>query len=248
MLMTSPWRRIQSWTFSPLTFVPLVLSRSVSTSLSLVFLDLDVKAADAIVVELDGVAFFAADGDRRGQVVVDLSPIGPIQCPQRHQCHRELLFLIKARDCPRRVTPRSAWPACPGSVRAAVRRVAAEPAARHRSTSTGVNRAEHKRPSPDVFSPIQCTAPTAALKGGRRPPRFRRFPPAATPWLITCRRNGSQAASGPGVGLSTTRSAEPRRDRPPPRGMVFLQGSSVTDTADVIAERKATIMDSPHPY
>ena len=47
--------------------------------LLVVLLDLQVEAADALVVELDGVALLAADGDRRGQVLERASPIGPVQ-------------------------------------------------------------------------------------------------------------------------------------------------------------------------
>ena len=79
---------MRSCTSSPLTRVPLVLSRSVSTSLPLVFLDFDVEAADPLVVELNGVAFFAADRHRRGQLFEHAAPVRPIQNSQRHVSHR----------------------------------------------------------------------------------------------------------------------------------------------------------------
>jgi hypothetical protein len=47
--------------------------------LVLIFLDLDVEAADALVVELERVSLFAADGDRRGQLVIDTAAIGPVE-------------------------------------------------------------------------------------------------------------------------------------------------------------------------
>jgi hypothetical protein len=39
------------------------------------------EAADPLIVELDAVPFFAADGDRRGEFVVDATAIGPIENP-----------------------------------------------------------------------------------------------------------------------------------------------------------------------
>ena len=51
--------------------------------LVLVFLDLQVEAADPFVVELEGVAFLAADGKRRGHVGEDSPPVGAVQYSQR---------------------------------------------------------------------------------------------------------------------------------------------------------------------
>ena len=46
--------------------------------LLVIFLNLDVVAADAFVVELDGVAFFAADGDWRHEIGEDAPSIRAI--------------------------------------------------------------------------------------------------------------------------------------------------------------------------
>ena len=53
----------------------------------MVHLDPQVHAADAFVTELNGVAFFTTNGDRKFDVVVDLSPIGTVEyskCDRRH--------------------------------------------------------------------------------------------------------------------------------------------------------------------
>ncbi len=55
-----------------------------------VLLDLQMKAADALVVELDGVAFLTADGDGRGDIVEDATSIGTVQYPQRDQGHTRI--------------------------------------------------------------------------------------------------------------------------------------------------------------
>ena len=49
--------------------------------LAVVLLDLEVEAADPLVVELDGVAFLAAHGQRRGNAVEVSPAIGPVQNP-----------------------------------------------------------------------------------------------------------------------------------------------------------------------
>ena len=49
--------------------------------LAVVFLDLQMEAADPLVVELDGIAFLAADGQRRGNVVEVPPAIGAVQNP-----------------------------------------------------------------------------------------------------------------------------------------------------------------------
>ena len=66
---------------SPLTLVPLVLSRSVRTILSLVLLDFDMEAADPLVVELDRVAFLATDRYRCLEVAEDETAIRPAEHP-----------------------------------------------------------------------------------------------------------------------------------------------------------------------
>ena len=49
--------------------------------LALVFLDLQVEAADPLVVELDGIAFLPAHGQRRGNLVEGPPAISAIQNP-----------------------------------------------------------------------------------------------------------------------------------------------------------------------
>ncbi len=44
----------------------------------LVFLDFQMIAAHALVVQLDGIAFFPADGQRHRHVGELMSPIGPV--------------------------------------------------------------------------------------------------------------------------------------------------------------------------
>ncbi len=48
-----------------------------------VFLDLDVEAADPIIVQLNGISLFATDGDGRFQALIHATPIGSVQYPQR---------------------------------------------------------------------------------------------------------------------------------------------------------------------
>jgi hypothetical protein len=48
-----------------------------------IFLDLDVKSADAFVVELDRVAFLAADRDRRHEILEHAAAIGAVQDADR---------------------------------------------------------------------------------------------------------------------------------------------------------------------
>ena len=187
MLMTSPWRRNPELDVLAVDFRPVGALQIGEHELALVFLDLDVKAADAVVVELDGVAFFAADGDRRGQVVV---------------------------TSPDRPHPMPATSPVPSGT-ALSHKVAGLPTARNRSKSTGSTGRSAATLAPDVLA-HSIYRPDGILKRGETAPRFRRFPPAATPWLITCRRNGSQAASGPRGRLldSAMRRASPQSTIP----------------------------------
>src|SRR4029079_1967932 len=56
--------------------------------LVLVFLNLDVEAADPLVVELDAVPFFASDGYRRGKIVVDAAAVGAVEYPKCDPRHK----------------------------------------------------------------------------------------------------------------------------------------------------------------
>jgi hypothetical protein len=62
---------------------------------ALILLDLQVKPADPLIVELDRIALFAADGDRRGETVVHPSPVRSIQDPQRDQRHDNSLNVLR---------------------------------------------------------------------------------------------------------------------------------------------------------
>ena len=48
---------------------------------ALVLLDLEMEAADPLVVELDEIAFLAADGQRRGNIIEVPPAIGAVQNP-----------------------------------------------------------------------------------------------------------------------------------------------------------------------
>ena len=54
---------------------------------SAVFLNLDVKAAHALVVELDRIVFFAPDGNRSRQVAENSAPLEPLQDLNRNSGH-----------------------------------------------------------------------------------------------------------------------------------------------------------------
>ena len=56
--------------------------------LVLIGLDFDVESADPLVVELDRVAFLAADGDGRRQFFEDAAAIGPVQDAQSNLGHK----------------------------------------------------------------------------------------------------------------------------------------------------------------
>jgi hypothetical protein len=60
----------QRWMLSPLTG---------EDQLALVLLDFEMEAADPLVVELDGIAFFPAHGQRRGDVLKGPPAIGTVQ-------------------------------------------------------------------------------------------------------------------------------------------------------------------------
>lgn len=53
----------------------------------LIVLDLDVKAADPLVIELDRVALFTTNRDGRLKILEDLPAVGPVQNSQRHSGH-----------------------------------------------------------------------------------------------------------------------------------------------------------------
>ena len=52
-----------------------------------IFLNLDVIPADPLVVELDRVALFAADGDRRIEILKDAAPVGAVEHADRDAGH-----------------------------------------------------------------------------------------------------------------------------------------------------------------
>jgi len=64
---------------------------------AVVFLDLGVEAADALVVEPHEVAFLAADGDRRGEVAEHAAAVHPLQDLKRDARHG-----APAKEPPRR--------------------------------------------------------------------------------------------------------------------------------------------------
>ena len=52
------------------------------------------EAADPLVVELDRVALFAADGQGGRNILENASPVGPVENPQSDSCHGELPILL----------------------------------------------------------------------------------------------------------------------------------------------------------
>ena len=64
-------------------------------------LDLKMAAADSLIIELNRVPFFAANGHRRGQVVINSPAVGPVENSQRDVGHVELSDRRTARRSPR---------------------------------------------------------------------------------------------------------------------------------------------------
>jgi hypothetical protein len=62
-----------------------------------ILLDLEMKTTDALIVQLDGVSFLAADSHRYFDVFVDFAPIRAVQYSQSNCCHA-ILALKRSKD------------------------------------------------------------------------------------------------------------------------------------------------------
>ena len=67
--------------------------------LALIFLDFEMEAADALVVELDGVAFLAADGDGRLKLLEHLAAVGAVEHTEGNASHRCCGRVRSAASC-----------------------------------------------------------------------------------------------------------------------------------------------------
>ena len=77
----SPGRSRHNWTVSPLTLVSVGAFEIGKDQFSFVFLDLQVEAANPVVVELDRISFLPAYGQWRRHVFEDVPPVGSVQDP-----------------------------------------------------------------------------------------------------------------------------------------------------------------------
>ena len=110
----SPWRRIRTWTSSPLTFRAVGAFQVGGDDLVAVVLELEVIPADPLVVQLDRIAVLAADRHRRGHVFKHTAAVGAMQDAESDQSH---VVYARGRGPLWRVMPRLRPPGRSSSVK-----------------------------------------------------------------------------------------------------------------------------------